>query len=85
MTKAQVLEIMGSADGTETYETKTGGTLEYLIYQTKADQAIHFFSYVLDIKWGSDTPMCIFDGKLNGWGRNFYEDTLKIRKKVIRK
>jgi hypothetical protein len=30
------------------------------------------------------TPVCIIDGKLKGWGRNFYDNTIKIRKEIIR-
>ena len=78
MTKAQVIELMGPAQKTEAYETKTGGTLEYLLYITQAE---------FEVNWTDKhfTPLCFIDGKLKGWGRNFYDDTIKIRKEIIRK
>ena len=77
MTKAQVLEIMGPAGKTEGYETKTGGVMEFLMYRSQVD--LHF--NLQDKHW---TPICIIDGKLKGWGRNFYDDTIKIRKEIIK-
>ena len=85
MTKAQVLEVMGPVGKTEAYETKTGGTLEFLMYRTKvahADSDGWDEELATDKHW---TPVCIIDGKVKGWGRNFYDDTIKIRKEIIRK
>jgi hypothetical protein len=87
ITKTQVLEIMGPAGKTEGYETKSGGFMEFLFYRTQvADMRghPHFLQEegVTDKHW---TPICIIDGKLKGWGRNFYDDTIKIRKEIIRK
>jgi len=76
MTKAQVLDIMGPPATIEAYKTKSGGTLEFLIYRNKWDGRQG------DAQW---TPICIIDGKTEGWGRNFYGDTIKIRKEIIRK
>ena len=85
MTKAQVAETMGPAGKTEGYETKSGGFMEFLFYRT---QEASFNAWgdemtgtVTDRHW---TPICIIDGKLKGWGRNFYDDTIKIRKEIIR-
>ena len=77
MTKAQVVETMGPAGQTEAYETKGGGVMEFLFYRTQIDYNFN----LQDKHW---TPICIIDGKLNGWGRNFYDDTIKIRKEIIR-
>jgi hypothetical protein len=95
MAKVEVTEVMGSAGKTELYETKTGGTLEFLFYRTalapheigRWDQAAEVLIYkepgeITDKHW---TPICFIDGKLKGFGRNFYDDTLKIRKEVIQK
>ena len=86
-TKTQVLEIMGPAGKTEGYETKSGGFMEILFYRT---QVADIYGVGGDEKPGSVTdrhwtPICIIDGKLKGWGRNFYDDTIKIRKEIIRK
>jgi hypothetical protein len=81
MTKAQVIEVMGPAGKTEGYATKSGGFMEFLFYRS----AVHH-GYedgpIGDKHW---TPVCLIDGKLKGWGRNFYDDTIKIRKEVIQK
>ncbi len=75
MTKAQVLDIMGPAATNESYKTKSGGVMEFLMYANTwpAERDSDFI------------PICIIDGKLEGWGRNFYDDTIKIRKEIIRK
>ena len=74
MTKAQVLDIMGQAAMNESYKTKSGGVMEFLMYANTFPQR-------RDSHW---TPICIIDGKLEGWGRNFYDDTIKIRKEIIK-
>ena len=89
MTKAQVLETMGPAGKTEGYATKSGGFMEFLFYRTQvADTGPNQWQVpteitgsVTDKHW---TPVCIIDGKVKGWGRNFYDDTIKIRKEIIR-
>lgn len=78
MDKTQVLTIMGPPDKLEAYETKTGGTMEFLLYQTE------WTEYNERRKDSDFTPLCFIDGKLKGWGRNFYSDTIKIRKEIIR-
>ena len=77
MTKAQVVETMGPAGQTAAYETKSGGVMEFLFYRTQIDYDFN----LQDKHW---TPICILDGKLKGWGRNFYDDTIKIRKEITR-
>ena len=78
MDKTQVLTIMGSPAKLEAYETKSGGTMEFLLYQTEWTE-IHTRRKDSDF-----TPLCFIDGKLKGWGRNFYDDTIKIRKEIIK-
>ena len=79
MTKAQVLETMGQAGKTEGYATKDGGFMEFLFYRTQVANISR--ENIGDKHW---TPICIIDGKVKGWGRNFYDDTIKIRKEIIR-
>ena len=74
MTKEQILDVMGAAARTESYKSKSGGVMEYLFYRTN-------IPLKPDSSW---TPICIIDGKLEGWGRNFYDDTIKIRKEIIK-
>ena len=78
MATEQVIEVMGPADKTEAYEVKSGGTMMFLFYRTQIDYNFN----LQDKHW---TPVCIVDGKLKGWGRNYYDDIIKIRKEIIRK
>jgi len=75
MTKAQVIEVMGPAGKTEGYATKSGGFMEFMFYLSMWNG-----TGVGDQQW---TPVCLIDGKVKGWGRNFYDDTIKIRKELI--
>ena len=90
MAKEQVLTIMGPAQKTEAHETKTGGSMEFLYYRTEIPR-LHIlagweinepFGPVNDRHW---TPICIVDGKVKGWTRRFYDDTIKIRKEIVPK
>ena len=78
MAKTQVLEIMSPAGKTEAYETKSGGKMELLFYRTQID-------YNFDLQDKHWTPICIIDGNLKGWGNNYYDDVIKIRKEIIKK
>ena len=72
-------EVIGLPRKREAYEASDGGTLEFWFYYTQIDRNRH------GISDKNFTPLCFTDGKLKGWGRNFYDDTIKIRKEVIKK
>ena len=80
MNKSQVVAIMGVPEKSEAYETKEGGSIEYLFYRSLASGGL------IDNGDGDKfwTPVCVIDGLVKGWGRNFYDDTIKIRKEIIR-
>ena len=80
MTKAQVIEVMGPAGKTEGYATKSGGFMEFLFYRSAVYWKQFESGPMGDKHW---TPVCLIDGKVKGWGRNFYDDTIKIRKELI--
>ena len=80
MAKAKVIEVMGPADKTEGYQTKSGGFMEFLLYRSAVWDGSQRAKG--DKQW---TPVCLIDGKVKGWGRNFYDDTIKIRKEVIQR
>jgi len=65
MSKQQVLEIMGSPYKREAYLTPDGKALEFLIYLTQ-------YTDSGSIPDTDTTPICFVDGKVTGWGRNFY-------------
>ena len=70
--------MIGLADKTEAYEVKSAGAMMFLFNRTQIDYNFN----LQDKHW---TPVCIIDGKLKGWGRNFYDNVTKIRKEIIRK
>ena len=83
MAKAQVIEVMGPAGKTEGYATKSGGFMEFLFYRS----AVSYYNQYETLKITDEhwTPVCLIDGMVKGWGRNFYDDTIKIRKEVIQR
>ena len=82
MTKAEVIGVMGPAGKTEGYQTKSGGFMEFMFYRSARHNDYLAVDPLSDRHW---TPVCLIDGKVKGWGRNFYDDTIKIRKEVIQK
>lgn len=65
MSKQEVIDIMGSPYNREAYVTPDGQSLEFLIYLTK-------YTYSGSIPDTDTTPICFLNGKVTGWGRNFY-------------
>ena len=61
MTKVQVLEIMG-----EPYRREAQGNNEWLLYPTT------FYGLLSEPSDFHLTPMLIKDGKLEGWGENYW-------------
>jgi len=70
-TKDQVLQAMGKPYKTEMYVLE-GKQTEFWLYLTEAGVGddSHF------------TPLAFENGLLQGWGRNFYDTTLRIKKDV---
>ncbi|MDD5005020.1 MAG: DUF3192 domain-containing protein [Candidatus Omnitrophica bacterium] len=65
MTKKEVINVMGDPYNREAYALPNGHTLEFLIYLTK-------YTDSGSIPDSDTTPICFEDGKVTGWGRNFY-------------
>ena len=66
MNKDGVLEIMGKPNKTELYPAGN----EFWLYRTESDGSPYgVFERTDD---GAFTPLCFQDGKLTGWGRNYY-------------
>jgi hypothetical protein len=70
MTKDQVLAIMGKPYSREVFPDEAGRPVEILIYVTQYTES----GAIPD---SDKTPVCLRDGKVVGWGRNFYERTQK--------
>ncbi len=76
MTKDQVLTIMGQPYKTEMY-LYDGKPFEFWLYLTEGR--------VLDDPKLTDsnfTPLAFEDGILKGWGRNYYDSVLRIKKDI---
>ncbi|UCE07345.1 MAG: outer membrane protein assembly factor BamE [bacterium] len=69
MTKEKVLEIMG-----QPYQREAEGNSEWLLYETgpriRGNPFGDYYERRPDSEWL--TPLFIQDGKLEGWGRNFW-------------
>ncbi len=65
MSKQEVTSVMGLPYQREAYVTPEGN-VEYLIYLTK-------YTNKGSIPESDTTPICLLNGKITGWGRNFYE------------
>jgi outer membrane protein assembly factor BamE (lipoprotein component of BamABCDE complex) len=74
MTKDQVLTVMGPPYKTEMYQVGEKPT-EFWLYLTEGKS-------VSDRKLSDSnfTPLAFENGILKGWGRNYYDNELKIRK-----
>ena len=74
-TKEKVLAIMGKPYKTEMY--KSGAEpLEYWFYLTEG-KAVYG-----DLDDSNFTPLSFENGILQGWGRNYYDSTIKIQKEI---
>jgi len=76
MTKEDVFRIMGKPDLNEAYKTEEGNKLEIFFYYTNR-------------KWNDGnitrdecTPIILEDGKVIGWGEEFYKTRVEV---VIKK
>ena len=78
MTKVEVQNIMGEPRKTEAY-SKDGRNIEFWLYVT---EGIDYYSYDRTLRDSNFTPLAFEDGKLIGWGRNFYDQTLKYEHKI---
>lgn len=75
-TKEQVLELMGKPYKTETYLSGEK-PVEFWLYLTEGknidDRTLRDSNF---------TPLAFENGILQGWGRNYYDSTLKVKKEI---
>lgn len=71
MTRDQVIGTMGKPQIRETY-----GKTEFLIYRT---------DFPVSTGKADFTPVAIVNGKVTGWGRDFYDDTRRKRAEATNK
>ena len=65
MSKQEVIDVMGKPYNREAYTASDGSIREFLIYLTK-------YTDSGPIPDSDTTPICFLNGKVTGWGRNFY-------------
>ena len=70
MSKQEVINIMGQPYSREAYGTPNGQQMEFLICLTK-------YTDSGSIPDSDTTPICFLNGKVDGWGRNFYAEQKK--------
>ena len=68
MTRDEVLKAMGDPQRREAY-----GAMEFLIYRTSVER------YVGTPEAEMFTPVAIRDGRVIGWGRNYYDTALRSK------
>ncbi len=75
-TKNQVLSLMGKPYKTEMYVI-AGEPVEFWLYLTEGkdidDRTLRDSNF---------TPLAFENGVLKGWGRNYYDSTLRIKKDI---
>ncbi len=77
MTKQEVIQTMGSPIQVEAYQFQPGVQTEFLFYRT---------DYHLDMAGEPHetlVPVAIENGLVQGWGRNYYDNRIKVQNEVI--
>ena len=73
MNKAQVVAILGTPNSREVIPDKEGQPIEFLQYQTRfTGDAVLFAPKDSDM-----TPFMFINDRLIGWGRNYYDRTIR--------
>lgn len=72
--KSSVIEIMGNPHKNEKYQIENHN-YDVWFYRT---------AWTPDERETDDefTPIVIIDGKVAGWGRNYYDNTIKIKQEI---
>ncbi|MBU1298402.1 MAG: DUF3192 domain-containing protein [Bacteroidetes bacterium] len=73
-TKSKVLEVIGEPHRNEKYQIE-GRNYDVWFYRT---------AWTADDRETDDefTPVVIIDGKVAGWGRNYYDTTIKVKQDI---
>jgi Na+/H+ antiporter NhaB len=77
MSKSEVLTIMGEPYKTEVYKASDERAIEFWLFLTEATTPDN-----LGVGDRNLTPLAFEKGKLEGWGRNYYNSTLQVKQDV---
>ena len=73
MSKARVIAILGTPNSREVIPDRDGQPIEFLQYQTRfTGDAVLFAPTDTDL-----TPFMFVNDRLIGWGRNYYDRTIR--------
>jgi len=75
MTKSEVVTLLGQPYNREVFPGENGETYEYLIYITQYTDS----GAIPDT---DKTPVCLVNGRVIGWGRNFYDRTKRYEVEI---
>jgi hypothetical protein len=76
MSREQVLTLMGDPYKTESYHVE-GKSLEFWLYFTEGKNI-----YDRTLRDSNFTPLAFEDNTLTGWGRNYYDNALRIKQDI---
>ena len=75
MSKEQVHALMGNPYKTESYQIE-GKTIEFWLYLTEGKDS---YGTLRDSNF---TPLAFENNTLTGWGRNYYDNVLRIKQDI---
>lgn len=78
MNKDQILSLMGNPYKTEAYQIE-GRNLEFWLYITEGKSLEDSGRNLRDSNF---TPLVFENDTLTGWGRNYYDNTLRIKQDI---
>ena len=76
MSKEEVLTLMGDPYKTESYQVENK-SLEFWLYLTEGKSV-----YDRTLRDSNFTPLAFENNTLSGWGRNYYDNTLRIKQDI---
>ena len=76
MSKEEVLTLMGDPYKTESYQAENK-SLEFWLYLTEGKSV-----YDRTLRDSNFTPLAFENNTLTGWGRNYYDNTLRIKQDI---
>lgn len=71
-TKAELLAIMGAPGKREAYQLESGRSVEFLFYRTGG-----WSTQVASDRDEQFTPVALEEGKVRGWGHNYYDNVVR--------
>ena len=84
MSKQEVLNLMKAPQLNEAYRTQDGGSLEVFFYNTSFEYT-HQEIEADCVERAICVPLVFENGRLIGWGKQFYENRIKVELEITHK